>query len=651
MLSMKLIGSPFSSILVCFLLCLSVFTVARPVQAEDALDVIERGLGLLSSGDVAAGRQALAPVISVESPDPAALSARGTLELLAQQPAVAEIAFRRALNENPRHVAALWGLSLSLVMRGRVFEAATLVDRASVVAPNNPHIKTLQAYVCLLLGRYADATLAGKAALEAGDQSPFLLAVLAQVHDNLGYTQKALNFGKRASALYDGMDFLAPAQRLRLPLTMVITDTPQALAPTTGAATPGLPVNTDLNVDIPLARTESETPQKAFQIVAPRAGGMLHGLQRVRVMYRGNREIKFTVLLVDRVMRGMTTELPYIFQWDADSVNPGEHQLTIRAYDYRGVAVEEDTITVITQDGAILPSAPTSEREAELEARMIALTLPEPAPLSLFTQLGRWYREQGETAKATAAYEKAAAIDPGAEGVIPALSALYKINGMHLFSEDAEIYQGPGTRKLVALTFDDGPNPLYTVNLLNEMKRYNAHGTFFLVGKMAQQYPDLVLQILADGHELANHTYTHPNLTKLNQQQIIAEVLRTRTVIKEITGRQTNLFRPPGGNIDLFVKKQLRALDYNIVYWDINAGEYVNFSPAAQTAQIVSKVKPGSIILLHNGLVDGTLNILNLLLTELTKQGYTCVTVSELLSTKPAAPKNGNGKPAGAGGM
>lgn len=648
---MKLIGSSQSLVLMCVLLCLGVFLVARPAQAEDPLDVIERGLGLLSSGDVEAGRQALAPVIGVESSDPMALSARGTLELLAQKPAVAEVAFRRALAEHPRHLAALWGLSLSLAMRGRVFEAATLVDRAAVVAPNDPHVKTLQAYICMLLGRYADATLAGKAALEAGDQSPFLLAVLAQVHYNLGYTQKALDFGRRAAALYDGMDFLAPSQRPRLPLTMVITDTPQALAPITEAETPGLPVHADLSVDLPLTRTETEAPQKAFQIVAPRAGSTLHGLQRVRAMYRGNREIKFAVLLVDRVMRGMTTELPYIFPWDADSVSPGEHQLTVRAYDYRGVAIEEDTITVITQDGAILPSPPTSEQEAELEARMIRLTLPEPAPLSLFTQLGRWYRELGETAKAMAAYEKAAAIDPGAEGVISELSALYKINGMHLFSEGAEIYQGPGSKKQVALTFDDGPNPLYTINLLNELKRYNAHGTFFLVGKMAQQYPDLVLKILADGHELANHTYTHPNLTKLNQQQIIAEVLRTRTVIKEITGQQTHLFRPPGGNIDQFVKKQLRALDYNIVYWDINAGEYVNFSPSAQTAQIVSKVKPGSIILLHNGLVDGTLNILNLLLAELTKQGYTCVTVSELLSAKPA-PNNGNGKsPASAGGQ
>jgi peptidoglycan/xylan/chitin deacetylase (PgdA/CDA1 family) len=642
MYAMRILGSLYKAILALLLLAGGVLC---PARAEDPLEVIDRGLGLLSSGDVEAARQSLAPTFSVELPDPTALAARGTLELLAAKPAAAEMAFRRALDANPRHPAALWGLSLSLVQRGRVFEATSLVDRAAVAAPGNPHIKTLQAYVCLLLGRYADATLAGKAALEAGDRSPFLLAVLAQVHYNLGYPHKALDFGQRAAALYDGMDFLSPGQRLKLPLTMVITDTPQALG-SAAEASLATPINTGLDFQLPLAKAEAEE-QQSFNIVAPRASGTLRGLQRVRVAYRGKREIRFVVLLVDHVMRGMITELPYHFSWDADSVAPGNHQLTVRAYDYRGVAIEEDTISVITLDGANLPASRASERETELQQRMIALTTPDPAPLSLFVQLGYWYREAGETARAIVAFEKAAALDPGAEGVLSTLSELYAANGMHLLSADAEIYVGPQDAKKVALTFDDGPNPLYTVNILNELKRYHARSTFFVVGKMVQQYPDMALQILAEGHELANHTYTHPNLTKLTQHEIFAEVLRTRTVIKEVTGRQTHLFRPPGGNIDPFVKKQLRALDYNIVYWDINAGEFRNNAPAVQAAQMLNKVRPGSIILLHNGLVDGTLNILPLLLAELTKRGYTCVTVSELLSTQPPAiPQNGNVKPA-----
>jgi len=647
MYAMRIIGSPYKAILAVLLLACCLFS---PGRAEDPFDMIERGLGLLSSGDVEAARQSLAPVFNVEMNGPTSLAARGTLELLAQKPAVAEMAFRRALDENPRHLAALWGLSLSLVTRGRVFEATALIDRAAAVAPDDAHIKTLQAYVYLLLGRYADATIAGKAALEAGDRSPFLLAVLAQVHYNLGYSEKALSFGQRSAVMYDGMDFLSPGQRLKLPLTMVITDTPQALAP--AADTPPVtPVNTGVDIQLPLEKAQTEA-QQPFQIIAPTTGSTLRGPQRVRVAYRGKQEIRFVVFLVDNVMRGMITDLPFHFSWDADSVAPGDHQLAVRAYDYRGVAIEEDAVTVITRDGANLPALATSEREAELQQRMITLTTPDPAPLSLFVQLGHWYREMGETARATAAFEKAAAIDPTAEGVLAALSELYAVNGMHLLSDDAEIYAGPNTAKKVALTFDDGPNPLYTVNILNELKRYNARSTFFVVGKMVQQYPDLAQQILAEGHELANHTYTHPNLTKLTQHEIYAEVLRTRTVIKEVTGWQTHLFRPPGGNIDMFVKKQLRALDYNITYWDINAGEYVKNTPAVQAQLILNRVQNGSIILLHNGLVDGTLNILPTLLAELTKQGYACVTVSELMSSPPpVVMKKDTGKPAQPAGI
>ncbi|HEY3416079.1 MAG TPA: polysaccharide deacetylase family protein, partial [Armatimonadota bacterium] len=183
----------------------------------------------------------------------------------------------------------------------------------------------------------------------------------------------------------------------------------------------------------------------------------------------------------------------------------------------------------------------------------------------------------------------------------------------------------------VALTFDDGPNPLYTPSILAELKRYNAHATFFLVGKMVQLYPDLATQIMGEGHELANHTYTHPNITKLSKNEVIAEVLRNRTMIKDVTGVQTYLFRPPGGNIDAAVTRQLRQLDYNIIYWDINAGEFRKFTPEEQAAQILSHVRDGSILLLHNGPIDGTLNILPTLLTQLSRRGYTFMTVSEIM--------------------
>lgn len=338
------------------------------------------------------------------------------------------------------------------------------------------------------------------------------------------------------------------------------------------------------------------------------------------------------MLLVDGVIHGMVTELPYQFQWDADAVTPGAHQLLVRAYDSHGLVSDEQVITVTTS-GVTDACAPASSAQiSDLQSRMIKATMPAPEPLSLFTNLGYWHLQQQEIPLAINNLERSAAIDPENAQALALLERLYKENGLHSVSPTGEVVSGPTDRgKRIALTFDDGPNPIFTPIILAELAKYDVHSTFFLVGKQVKKYPELALAILANGHELANHSYNHPNLTKLSRDEVISEVLLDRTMIKSVTGRDTYLFRPPGGDIDANVTQELRALDYNIVYWSINAGEYVKYPPAEQAAQILSRVKNGSILLLHDGPVDGTMSFLSILLAELHRRGYEMVTVSELL--------------------
>jgi len=599
-------------------------------------------MGLLQSGEIDAARSILAPLQTGGTPDPLMLSAQGVVEMYAGNYIAAESFFHKSLQADPQQLTALWGLSLCLLHRNRVFEATVYIDHAAVLAPHDVHIKALQAYVYMLLDRQTDAAAAGKAALDGGEKSPFLMATLAQIYRRMGYAHKALEFGSFAAKSFYGMDFLAQDHHVSLPLTMIIADNPQVLKKFIAdpVTIPDIHVQrTNLELELPKT-TNSPEHKKPFRIVSPQTGGTIRGMQTIQVTYSGTQEIKFVVFLADQVMRGMINELPYHFDWDADAAAPGEHQLIVRAYDYRGMKIEEDTITVTTVAGKLNNTTETSARAREIQNRLIDMTMPDPMPLSLFTQLGMWHRDVHEVPQALFAFEKAAAIDPSMEGVLPALADLYSEIGMHSISSSGDVYHGaPTGPKRIALTFDDGPNPLYTPSILGELKKYDAHATFFLVGKMAQQYPDLVLQLLSEGHELANHSYTHPNMTKLTRQEIIAEVLRNRAVIKEITGQETYLFRPPGGDVDPIVTVQLHSLDYNIVYWNINAGEYRKHPPQEQASIIISKVRPGSILLLHNGLVDGTLNILPTLLAELNKRGYTFVTVSELFDAKP------NGRP------
>ncbi len=621
------------------ILCCSLLIAALPIFA-DPLDTVERTMGLLECGEMSAARTALTTTDTPADSNSLLLATQGTLELSAGNLANSETAFRKALVKDPQNLSALWGLSLCLLGRSRAFEATTIIDRAAAVAPADTRIKMLQAYAYMLLGRISDAATAGKAALDGGERTPFLFAVLAQIHRRMGYAQKALEFGALAAKNYSGMDFLASPPRVMLPLSMIITDTPQALTSiieTTPAIKPPAPTagqRTDMEIELP--KMAAPVDQKPFQITAPQAGATVRGVQRVQVVYHGDHEIKFVVLLIDHVMKGMQTELPYHFPWDADAVTAGTHQVTVRAYDYRGVAIEEATISVTTLAGAPQTPPAASARTTELERRMMTATMPSPQPTSLFTHLGWWYRDVGELQDAISAFEKAAAIDPTADGLLDGLAQLYRQNGLHSICASGALFRAPASasgQKRVALTFDDGPTPLYTPTILAELKQYNAHATFFLVGMRAQQFPELTLEILTQGHELANHSYTHPNMTKLKQDEIIAEVLRNRTTVKEITGVTTYLFRPPGGDIDEFVTKQLRALDYNIVYWDVTAGNYSKLPPAEQAAAVINHVRDGSIVLMHNGTVDGTMNILPTVLAELARYGYAFVTVSELMKT------------------
>lgn len=606
--------------------------------AADSLDAIDRAMGLVQSNDSEAARTILAGVqAQTDNADNRLVScAQGVVAIYTGDTRGAETIFRATLDKDPRQLTALWGVSLCLLARQHVFEATVYLDRAANVAPANTHIKALQSYAYLMLGRLTDAAAAGKTAMDGGEKSPFLMATLAQIYRQMGYAHKALEFGSFAAKSFYGMNFLVKDPHICLPLTMTVADSAQVLqqdpveSPSPSTAHPQ---RTNLELEVPA--TDPLRVQKALSIVLPPPNSTVCAMQSIRATYTGVRQIKFVIFLADQVMRGMTTEIPYQFEWDADAAEPGEHQLCVRAFDVHGALIAEDAITVTSAAGKAQVIADTPADVQEMQNRLLEMTMPDPQPLSLFVNLGWWYHDLHETGLAIAAFEKAAAIDPTVEGVLPMLAQLYTENGLHALSPTGEIYHGAVTgSKLVALTFDDGPNPLYTQSILSELKKYDAHSTFFLVGKMARLYPDLVLQILADGHELGNHSYTHPNLTKLTSDQIIAEVLRNRSVLKDITGKQTYLFRPPGGDIDQHVIDQIRALDYNIIYWSINTGDYRKHPPQEQAQMIADRVKDGSIILMHDGVIDGTLNILPTVLDELNKRGFTFVTVSELMSTK-----------------
>lgn len=181
----------------------------------------------------------------------------------------------------------------------------------------------------------------------------------------------------------------------------------------------------------------------------------------------------------------------------------------------------------------------------------------------------------------------------------------------------------------VALTFDDGPHPILTPAILKILARYKIKATFFLVGENVKNYPGVVEQILAEGHEIGNHTYSHDCINT-------REIEQCEQAIYELTDYKTKLFRPPQGFVDQSVKEASLSLGYDIILWDIDTRDWEHTPPRQICNLIVNDITAGSIILMHDyiGHNSPTPQALELLIPEVIALGYQFVPVSELIGTK-----------------
>lgn len=185
---------------------------------------------------------------------------------------------------------------------------------------------------------------------------------------------------------------------------------------------------------------------------------------------------------------------------------------------------------------------------------------------------------------------------------------------------------------VVALTFDDGPDPVYTPQILSVLQSEGAVATFFVLGKRAQHYPELVQQELAMGNVIGNHSYSHPDLGRSSQGVIEQELLSTEAVISQITGHNTKWFRPPKGSVSSLLVSTVAAKGYRMVLWDVDPWDWSRPSPEAIYQRVVTKVKPGAVILLHDGGGDRsqTVSALPMIIDLLRSQGYYFVTLDQL---------------------
>ena len=160
----------------------------------------------------------------------------------------------------------------------------------------------------------------------------------------------------------------------------------------------------------------------------------------------------------------------------------------------------------------------------------------------------------------------------------------------------------------IALTFDDGPHPKETNQVLDVLNKYNVKGTFFIAGKHANWYPNPLVRASKEGHEIGNHTFNHPDITNLTNAQLEEEILKCEEILIKLTGKKPTLFRPPYGSYKQDELASIaKKLNYKIVLWTtVDARDWQN--PAAEVIanKIINNAKNGDIILLHDYATNNT---------------------------------------------
>ena len=195
----------------------------------------------------------------------------------------------------------------------------------------------------------------------------------------------------------------------------------------------------------------------------------------------------------------------------------------------------------------------------------------------------------------------------------------------------------PGSR-LMALTYDDGPNDPHTLRLLEVLAKHGVHATFFLIGRYVQQRPDVVREIVRAGHVVGNHTFTHPLLTFKSETEINQQLSECRAALQDAIGEPSNLFRPPFGGRRPAVLRVARSLGLKPIMWSVTGYDW-NAPPAPVIERkVVNQMCGGSVILLHDGGhkqmgADRSQTVIatDRLITRYKSDGYEFVTVPQMM--------------------
>lgn len=215
------------------------------------------------------------------------------------------------------------------------------------------------------------------------------------------------------------------------------------------------------------------------------------------------------------------------------------------------------------------------------------------------------------------------------------LSAIFSLNSLGAFAGESKskklpIYRVDKQEKIVSISFDAAWGNEQTQTLLNILNDHNVKSTFFLVGMWVDKYPESVKAISDAGHDVGNHSDTHPHLPQLSREKMVSQIEDCNNKVEKIIGKKPLLFRPPYGDYNNELVEVTNELNMHCIQWDVDSLDWKDPSPEEMVKRIKNKMKPGSIILMHNG-AKNTPEALPKILETIATEGYKIVPISEII--------------------
>lgn len=336
-------------------------------------------------------------------------------------------------------------------------------------------------------------------------------------------------------------------------------------------------------------------------------------------------DVRIVSFYVDGKFVGMTNTPPFNYIWDTSSVPNGAHAVKIQGTDAGGDVVSEKATDVMVGNKATkMPSAQVTGVAADKAWRRLwECMVLRPSAAAINYNLALCSQQLHDTQTAKMALERVLATDPTYMDAAQRLAAIYRPSGDYV-----RLSHGDGKQKVIALTFDDGPKK-DAGRILDILKAKGVRATFFVVGKQADAFPDLVRRMASDGHEIGNHTYNHKDLEYLSERDVTQEIFKTVASVRSLTGREPHFLRPPGCHEGKTLPVVMRKFGFTTVFWSSNCARYEGTTRKKVFDYAVSSAKPGGVILLHN-LELVTVQALPDIIDALKNKGYRFVTLSEL---------------------